>query len=133
MRSLAADLHPDHDTLCTFRRQNGTFIAEAFRGVLLMACELKLLTVGMASLGGTKVLANPSKHKVVSYQCAAQQITILDAEVEALLQKAESADASGLADGLTTPGELHRRHAQRAKLAEARRIIEERVRERTAQ
>ena len=76
VRFLAGDTHPDHDTLCEFRRQNKAVFAESFVRVLEMAQELKLLKVGQLTLAvdGTKVLANASKHSAVSYQRAGQQI-----------------------------------------------------------
>ena len=60
VRYLAANTHPDHDTICKFRRENEAAIAETFLQVLLLARELKLLTVGTVSVDGTKLDANAS-------------------------------------------------------------------------
>lgn len=133
MRYLAADMHPDHDTICTFRRNNHALIQSAFRSVLLLAKEMKVLKVGTVSLDGTKVLANASKHKAASYQRAGEQIELIHAEVSKLLSRAEVADQQDLAEGLTIPEEIKRRQDRIAKLTEARRVIEERVKEHAVQ
>ena len=61
VRYVAANCHPDHDTICTFRRNNFDAVAEAFVDVLLLAKELKLLSVGTVSVCGTKLGANANK------------------------------------------------------------------------
>ena len=53
VRYVAANTHPDHDTICKFRRENSEAISESFLQVLLLARELKLLRVGMVSVDGT--------------------------------------------------------------------------------
>ena len=135
VRFLSGDTHPDHDTLCAFRRQNGTVLAESFVRVLEMAQELKLLKFGQLTLAadGTKVLANASKHSAVSYRRAGKQIELLRQEVEQLLAKAEQVDSVPLQDGLTIPAEIARRRDRLAKLQVARTVIEERARRRAAQ
>ncbi len=60
VRFVAANLHPDHDTLCKFRRENFEAISESFLQVLLLARESKLLRVGLVSVDGTKVDSNAS-------------------------------------------------------------------------
>jgi transposase len=135
VRFLSGDTHPDHDTICEFRRQNRAVLAESFVRVLELARELKLLCVGQITLAvdGTKVLANASKHSAVSYQRAGAQIELLQHEVAQLLAKAEQADSTPLQDGLTIPAEIARRHDRVAKLQAARAVIEERARQRVAQ
>lgn len=133
MRYLAADLHPDHDTICAFRNNNGALIKEAFTAVLLLAKEMKVLKVGTVSVDGTKVLANASKHKAVSYKRAGEQIELIEAEVDELLARAEDAERKELADGLTIPDEIARRKARIQKLKEARTVIEAQAREAAAQ
>lgn len=135
VRFLSGDTHPDHDTICEFRRQNGPVLAESFVQVLEMARELKLLKFGQLTLAadGTKVLANASKHSAVSYQRAGEQIELLRQEVDQLLAKAEQADSAPLQDGLTIPAEIARRRERLAKLQAARAVIEERARQRVAQ
>jgi transposase len=135
VRFLAGDTHPDHDTLCEFRRQNKAVFAESFVRVLELARELKLLKVGQLTLAvdGTKVLANASKHSAVSYQRAGEQSELLQQEVAQLLAKAEQADSTPLQDGLTIPAEITRRQDRIAQLQMARAVIEERARQRAAQ
>lgn len=132
VRYLCADTHPDHDTICTFRRQNGPLLQETFVRVLAMARELKFLKVGQITVAadGTKVLANASKHAAVSYERAGEMILQLEGEVKQLLAKAEQADSAPLADGLTVPEEIARRQQRKAALEKARAVIEQRARER---
>jgi transposase len=134
VRFISGDTHPDHDTICTFRRQNKALLAESFVQVLAMAGEMHLLKVGNITVAtdGTKVLANASKHAAVSYQRAGEQIELLQREVSALLQKAEDADSTPLQDGLTIPDEITRRRERIEKLKMARAVIEERAREHAA-
>jgi hypothetical protein len=127
MRYLAANTHPEFSTICEFRRENQGFIQAAFTQVLVLARELGVLKMGTVSIDGTKVLANASKHKAVSYQRAGEQIELLEKEVVELLRKGEEADSTPLADGLTVEGEVALRSKRLAKLQEARRVIEERV------
>lgn len=134
VRFLTGDTHPDHDTICAFRRQNKQLLAESFVQVLALAREMHLLKVGNITVAtdGTKILANASKHTAVSYQRAGEQIELLEREVSALLQKAEDADSTPLQDGLTIPGEIARRRERLEKLKAARAVIEVRARERAA-
>ena len=71
VRYVAANCHADHDTICTFRRNNFEAVAEAFLQVLLLAKELKLLRVGTVSVDGTKVDANANKRNSIRYDRAA--------------------------------------------------------------
>jgi len=88
------DLHPDHDTICTFRRENGVLFSECFVNVLSLASELGCLKkVGGISVDGTKIKANASKHSAVSYKKAGEMIQQLELEVEELMKKAEDADS----------------------------------------
>ena len=79
VRFLTGDTHPDHDTICEFRRQNRAVLAESFVQVLALAQELKLLKFGQLTLAAdrTEVLANASKHSAVSYQRVGEQIELL--------------------------------------------------------
>ena len=88
------DLHPDHDTICTFRRKNGKVFSDCFVKVLALASELGYLKkVGGISVDGTKIKANASKHAAVSYQRAETMIQQLELEVGELMKKAENADS----------------------------------------
>jgi transposase len=129
VRLLTADTHPDHDTLCTFRRENQPLLTESFVKVLQLAQQLKVLKFGQLTVAadGTKVLANASKHSAVSYERAGEVIAQLELEVQQLLVKAEQADATPLQDGLTIPEEITRRQERKAALAQARVEIEARA------
>ena len=134
VRFITADTHPDHDTICTFRRENKDLLSEMFVKVLEMARELKVLKVGQitVSVDGTKILANASKHSAVSYERAGEMIKQLELEVEQLMEKAEKADATPLEDGLTILEEIIRRQERKAALAKARMEIEARAQARYA-
>jgi transposase len=134
VRLLCADTHPDHDTLCTFRRENQALLTESFVKVLQLAQQLKLLQFGQLTVAadGTKVLAHASKHSAVSYQRAGEMIEQLELEVNQLLAKADQADATPLQDGLTIPEEITRRQERKAALARARAEIEARAQARYA-
>ena len=129
VRLLTADTHPDHDTICTFRRENKALLSECFVRVLQLAHELKLAQFGQltVSADGTKVQANASKHAAVSYERAGQNIAQLELEVQQLIAKAEQADATPLQDGLRIPEEIVRRQERKAALAQARAEIETRA------
>ena len=85
VRYVAANCHPDHDTICTFRRNNFDAVAEAFVQVLLLAKELKLLRVGTVSVDGTKVDANANKRNSIRYDRAGELREQLRVEIEELL------------------------------------------------
>jgi len=122
--------HPDHDTICAFRRENGGLFEECFVKVLAYAGQMKVLKkVGGISVDGTKMMANASRHAAVSYDHATQLIAQLEAEVRALTAKAEEADNRPLEDGLSVPEEIARRQERKAKLEEAKRVIEARFAE----
>jgi transposase len=134
VRVLCADEHPDHDTICTFRRENQALFQEAFVQVLELAQALKFLQVGQITVAvdGSKVLANASKHSAVSYEHAGNSLEQLDLEIKELLKKAEAADSAPLQDGLTIPKEVQRRQERKAKLAAARAEIQARALARAA-
>jgi hypothetical protein len=82
------------------------------------------------AIDGTKILANASKHSAVSYGHAVEQMQLASEQISELLAKAENADSTPLQDGLTIPGEIKRREDRMAKLGEAKRVMEERAKER---
>jgi hypothetical protein len=127
VRYLCANHHPDHDTICTFRRENRAFFEETFVEVLLMAQAVGVLRVGTVSVDGTKIAANASKHAAVSYARAGQLQEQLREEVRQLTAKAEAADAVPLQEGLTIPQEITRRQERLAALQQARAVIEGRA------
>jgi hypothetical protein len=132
VRYLCANTHPDHDTICEFRRQNRELFEETFVKILLLAQEVGLLRLGNVSVDGSKFAANASKHAAVSYARAGELIEQLQGEVRELLAKAEAADAVPLQDGLSIPEEITRRETRQAALQHARQVIDERARERAA-
>jgi transposase len=129
VRLLCADTHPDHDTLCTFRRRNAVLLQRAFAQVLELAARCGVLKVGgvTVAIDGTKILANASKHSAVSHGHAEQTLRTLDLEIAELLAKAEDADATPLQDGLSIPAEVQRRQERKAQLARAKAEMEARA------
>jgi transposase len=132
VRFLCANTHPDHDTICTFRRENHALFEESFVKVLQLARELKILKVGQVTIAhdGTKIQANASKHSAVSYERAGEMVEELEREVKQLIAKAEEADSKPLQEGLSIPEEITRREERKAQLQKARAVIEERARQR---
>src|SRR5688500_9852058 len=129
-RFIAANEHPDHDTLAAFRRRFLNEIEGLFVQVLELAREMGLLQMGTVALDGTKIHANASRHSALSYEHASKIEAQLKAEVAELMAKAEAADQADLPDGLSIPDELARREERLRKLAEAKATIEARARER---
>jgi hypothetical protein len=129
-RFIAANQHPDHDTIAAFRRRFLQEIEGLFVQVLEVAREMGLLRMGTVALDGTKIHANASRHSALSYEHAGRIEAQLKAEVADLLARAEAADRADLPDGLSIPDELARREERLKKLAEARAKIEARARER---
>jgi len=118
VRFIAADTHPDHDTIATFRRENLEAFTIAFHQVLIPATELGLLSLGMVSIDGSKVDANSSKIKSVRYDRATALREKLAADIAALTAAA-AADAADLAEPQSLPAEIAWRQALNAKLDEA--------------
>ena len=94
MRYVAANTHPDHDTICTFRRRNEEAFSAAFLEVLLLAQELKLLKLGIVSVDGTKLDANASTHKSGRYDRAQDLRKQLQADIEGLMAPSARATAA---------------------------------------
>ncbi len=131
-RYLAANTHPDHDTIATFRRRFLPQLEALFVQVLLLAREMKLLKLGRIALDGTKIKANASKHKALSLGHLKKIEAQLKAEVSALTAQAEAADQTPVADGMDIPAEISRRETRLEALAAAKVKIEERAQERFA-
>ena len=105
-RFIAANDHPDHDTIATFRRRFLKEIEELFVRVLKLAREIGLLKLGTVALDGTKIHANASRHSALSYEHATKIEAQLKAEVAELLARAEAADQADDMDGMSIPEEL---------------------------
>ena len=115
VRFVAANLHPDHDTIAVFRRNNKAAFEAAFVQVLPLARESGLLRVGTVSIDGTKLDANASKIRSVRYDRAKELRARLAADIAALTAKAEAADAEDF-DPQALPAEIARREILQAKL-----------------
>ena len=129
-RFVAANQHPDHDTIATFRKRFLKEIEALFVRVLLLAREMGLLKLGTVALDGTKVHANASRHSALSYERANKIEARLKAEVAELLAKAEAADKADIPDGMSIPEELARREERLKMIEEAKAKIEARAKER---
>jgi len=131
-RFIAGNLHPDHDTLATFRRTFLPELKDLFVQVLLLAQEAGVLKLGTISLDGTKVHADASKRKAVSYQRLLELETRLRSEVEELFALSEQSEQPEVPDGLVVRAESGRREDRLARLAEAKAVLEARAEERAA-
>jgi transposase len=130
VRYLTADTHPDHDTICKFRRENESAITKAFVHVLMLAREMEVFQVGTISIDGTKIDANASKSKNVRYDRAGELEKRLEEDIQELLEKADEADDSDDDEGGGLPEEISRREKLREKMRKARAELEKRARER---
>ena len=128
-RFIAANAHPDHDTIASFRRRFLPQIEALFVEVLKLARTMGMLKLGTVALDGTKIHANASRHSALSYGHAKKLEKQLKREVQQLLKLAEQADAADIPDGMSIPEELERREARLAAIAEAKNKIEARVKE----
>ena len=131
-RFIAANEHPDHDTIAAFRRRFLPQIEELFVQVLGVAREMGVLNLGTVALDGTKIHANASRHSALSYERAGQIEAQLKAEVADLMAKAAAADQADVPDGMSIPEELARRETRLAAIARAKATIEARAKERHA-
>ncbi len=131
-RFIAANTHPDHDTIAAFRKRFLPQLKALFVQILQVAHALKLLKVGNVSLDGTKIKANASKHRALSCGHANRIEAQLQAEVEQLLRLAEQADRRDMPDGMDVPAEIARREARLAAIGQAKAQIEARAAERLA-
>jgi transposase len=131
-RYVAANQHPDHDTIATFRKRFLKELSALFVQILSVAQQLGVLKLGKVSLDGTKVHANASKHSALSWEHACKIEAQLQAEVEQLMRLAEEADQAEIPDGMSVPEELQRREERLAAIAQAKAAIEARAAERYA-
>ena len=129
-RFIAGGLHPDHSTIAWFRKQFLTEIKVVFAQVLLIAHEMGYLRLGNISLDGSKVHADASKSKAVSYGRLLKLEEQLRQEVEELLALGKQADEAELPQGLEIDVEVAFRQERLVNLAEAKRVLEARAAER---
>ena len=135
-RYLAANQHPDHDTIAGFRKQHLPVLAGLFTQVLELCNKAGLVKLGHVAIDGTKLQANASKHKAMSYGRMEEKENQLKAEVEKLLAEAERTDAAEDAlygkgkRGDELPAELARRASRLKKIAEAKAALELEARQR---
>src|SRR5438094_3646802 len=129
-RFIAANDHPDHDTIAVFRRRFLPQIEGQFVEVLKLAREMGVLKMATVALDGTKIHANPSRPSALSYEHAGKIEAQLKAEVADLLGKAEAADQANVPDGMSIPEELALREKRLAAIAKAKARIEARAKER---
>jgi transposase len=94
MRVLAGDQHPDHDSIAAFRQRHLDALAGLFVQVLRLCQTAGLVTLGHVALDGTKLKANASKHKAMSYARMGETERRLEAEVRTLLERAHQVDAA---------------------------------------
>lgn len=132
-RYIAANDHPDHDTIAAFRKRFLSKLKPLFVQILLIAQQMDILKLGKVSLDGTKIKANASKHRALSWKHASKLENQLKTEVEELLRQAEEADRTDLPDGLDIPDELARREERLAAIAKAKAEIEKRAAQRHAE
>jgi transposase len=131
-RFVAGNLHPDHDTLASFRKSFLSELKGLFVEILLMARLAGVLQLGRISFDGTKIHADASKRNAVSYQRLLEIEQKLRAEVEELFALGERAEQAELPDGLVVDDEIALRTARLARLAEAKAVLEARAKERYA-
>ncbi len=134
-RVLAAGNAPDFRTLADFRKQHLEVLKGLFEQVLKMALELGAMKLGRVALDGSKVKANASKHKAMSYERMQEQEKAIKEQVKELLARAAAADTEEDAlygkdrAGDELPEELQRRETRLKRIREAKRALEERARE----
>jgi transposase len=134
-RVLAAGNQPDFRTIADFRKTHLTALKGFFEQVLRLARELGAPRVGRVAVDGSKVKANASKHKAMSYDRLPVKARQLREEVAQLLAEAEATDAREDAEdgadprGNDVPAELHRRETRLKRIREAKRALEARAKE----
>jgi transposase len=132
-RVLAAGNEPDFRTIADFRKRHLAALQGFFEQVLHLARELGAPRVGRVALDGSKITANASKHKAMSYGRMREKQQQLREEVKELLAQAEAADTAEDAEygsdrrGDELPAELQRRESRLQRIREAKRALEARA------
>src|SRR6266478_2803477 len=135
---LAAGNQPDFRTISDFRKIHIEILQNLFEQVLALALESGAIKLGRVSLDGTKVKANASKHKAMSYGRMQEKQQQLKEEVKQLLEQAEAADQQeddqyGSKRGDELPEELRRRETRLAKIKAAQKVVEQRARDKATE
>jgi transposase len=131
-RVLTAGNFPQHRTICDFRQEHLQKFVELFKQVVLIAKNSGLIKLGRVAIDGTKIKANASRHKAMSYDRMKQQEKKLECEISELLQQAEQTDREEDHEygsenrGDELPEELQRRESRLKKIREAKKRLEER-------
>ncbi|QZT35755.1 IS1182 family transposase [Halosquirtibacter xylanolyticus] len=129
-RFISGNHHPDHDTIANFRKRFLPEIKGWFKQVLLIGKELGLLNLGNIYIDGTKVQANASKHKAMSYEYMKRLEEKLETEIDSLLELANQTDNKETDTDLDIPKEIRRRETRLVKIREAKSVVEDRAKER---
>ena len=122
-RYVCANSNPDHDTINSFRKRFLQELAALFVEILVVAEAMGLVKLGTVSLDGTKIKANASKHKALSWDYANRLEAQLKQEVEELMRLAEEADQGSLPEEMDIPEELQRREQRLLAIAQAKEEI----------
>ncbi len=135
---LTAGNEPDFRTISDFRKIHIETLQNLFEQVLAMALECGAIKLGRVSLDGTKLKANASKHKAMSYSRMKEKQQQLKEEVKQLLEQAAAADEQedrqyGSKRGDELPEELRRRETRLAKIKQAKKVVEQRARDKAAE
>ena len=126
-RFIAGNMHPDHDTVANFRKQFLGEIQALFVQVLLVAQEMGYLSLGNISLDGSKIHADASKSKAVSYKRLLAIEAHLQAQVAELFAMAETADSRAVPEGMVVEDEIAWRQERLERVAEAKAVLEARA------
>lgn len=132
-RFIAGNQHPDHDTIAGFRKRFLGEIKGWFKEILLIGKELGLVKLGNVYLDGTKIQANASKHRAMSYEYMKRLEEQLESEINKLLAIASSTDETEKPEKMDVPAELKRRENRLEKIKAAKAAVEARATERYKQ
>jgi len=138
-RVIAANRHPDHDSICAFRKRHLNALADLFLQTLRLCQEAGLVKLGHVALDGTKIKANASKHKAMSYGRMKKTKDELEKEIEELFESAEAIDKEedkkyGKGKkGWELPDELQRKETRLAKIREAMSALEEEAKQKESE
>jgi len=134
-----ATSNPDHATIAEFRKRHLDALSGLFTQALLLCSEAGPVKLGHVSIDGTKIKANASKHKAMSYKHMNETEARLKQEIDALLAAAEKTDAEENAEygkdrhGDELPAELQRRESRLQKIGEAKAALEQEAQEKAVQ